>query len=68
VSERLLFNSAIFIFDIHRFTFEWKVAFYLAHLAKGNVSEDIKKSSNQKQELPVEAMFVNGSGQNEHSL
>ena len=27
-----------------------------------------KKSSNQKQELPVVAMFVNESGQNEHSL
>ena len=25
----------------------------------------IKKSTNQKQKLPVEAMFVNGSGQNE---
>ena len=24
--------------------------------------EDFKKSSNQKQELPVAAMFVNGSG------
>jgi hypothetical protein len=27
-----------------------------------------KKSTNQKQELPVEAMFVNGSGRNEQSL
>ena len=27
-----------------------------------------QKSTNQKQELPVVAMFVNGSGQNEHSL
>jgi hypothetical protein len=26
------------------------------------------KSANQKQELPVAAMFVNGSGQNEQSL
>ena len=26
------------------------------------------KSANQKQELPVAAMFVNGSGQNVHSL
>jgi hypothetical protein len=25
--------------------------------------EDLKKSANQKQELPVVAMFVNGSGQ-----
>jgi hypothetical protein len=30
--------------------------------------EDLKKSANQKQELPVLAMFVNGSGQNEQSL
>ena len=30
--------------------------------------EDFKKSANQKQELPVVAMFVNRSGQNEQSL
>jgi hypothetical protein len=30
--------------------------------------EDFKKSTNQKQELPMVAMFVDGSGQNEHSL
>jgi hypothetical protein len=30
--------------------------------------EDLKKSANQKQELLVVAMFVNGSGQNEQSL
>jgi hypothetical protein len=30
--------------------------------------EDFKKSANQKQELPMAAMFANGSGQNEHSL
>jgi hypothetical protein len=30
--------------------------------------EDFKKSSNQKQELPVAAMFVNELGQNEQSL
>jgi hypothetical protein len=30
--------------------------------------EDLKKSSNQKQELSVVAMFVNGSGQNVQSL
>jgi hypothetical protein len=30
--------------------------------------EDLKKSANQKQELPVVAMFFNGSGRNEHSL
>jgi hypothetical protein len=30
--------------------------------------EEFKKSANQKQESPVVAMFVNGSGQNEQSL
>jgi hypothetical protein len=30
--------------------------------------EDLKKSVNQKQELPVVAMFVNGSGRNKQSL
>ena len=30
--------------------------------------EDFLKSANQKRELPVAAMFVNGSGQNEQSL
>ena len=30
--------------------------------------EDFEKSANQKQELPVAAMFVNGSGHNDHSL
>jgi hypothetical protein len=35
---------------------------------RGFRGEDLKKSANQKQELPMAAMFVNGSGQNEHSL
>jgi hypothetical protein len=30
--------------------------------------EDFKKSANQKQELSMVAMFVNGSERNEHSL
>jgi hypothetical protein len=30
----------------------------------GARGEDFKKSANQKQELPMVAMFVNGSGQN----
>jgi hypothetical protein len=30
--------------------------------------EDFFKSANQKQELPMAAMFVNGSGQNGQSL
>jgi hypothetical protein len=29
--------------------------------------EEFKKSANQKQESPVAAMFVNGSGRNEQS-
>jgi hypothetical protein len=37
------------------------------HLAK-RFREDLKKLANQKQELPVAATFVNGSGQNEQSL
>jgi hypothetical protein len=38
------------------------------HLAKRFRGEDLFKSANQKQELPVVAMFVNGSGQNVQSL
>jgi hypothetical protein len=34
----------------------------------GSRGKDFKKSTNQKQELPMAAMFVNGSGQNEQSL
>jgi hypothetical protein len=30
--------------------------------------EDLKKSVNQKQELPMAAVFVNGSGRIEHYL
>ena len=30
--------------------------------------EDFKKLANQKQELPVTGMFVNGSGQSEQTL
>ena len=30
--------------------------------------EEFKKSANQKQELPMATMFVDGSGQNEQSL
>ena len=42
-----------------KFRFIWPSGF------KG---EAFKKSAIQKQELPVAAMFVNESGQNEHSL
>ena len=34
----------------------------------GFTGEDLKKSANQKQELPMVAMFVDGLGQNEQSL
>jgi hypothetical protein len=36
--------------------------------SSGFRGEDFKKSANQKQELPVAAIFVNGSGRNEQSL
>ena len=42
-----------------KFRFIWPCAFR---------GEDFFKSANQKQELPVAAMFVNGSGQNGYSL
>jgi hypothetical protein len=38
------------------------------HLAKRFQRRRFFKSANQKQELPVVAMFVNGSGRNEQSL
>ena len=38
------------------------------HLAKQFQRRRFKKSANQKQELPVAAMFVNGSEQNEQYL
>jgi hypothetical protein len=42
-----------------KFRFIWLVGFR---------GEGLKKSANQKQELPVAAMFVIGSGQNVQSL
>jgi hypothetical protein len=42
-----------------KFRFIWRSGFR---------GEGLNKSANQKQELPVAAMFVNGSGQNEQSL
>ena len=42
-----------------KFRFIWRSGFR---------GEDFQKSTNQKQELPVVAMFVNGSGQNEQYL
>jgi hypothetical protein len=40
----------------------------LVHLAKWFQRRRFKKSANQKQELPVVTMFVNGSGQYEQTL
>ena len=40
----------------------------LIHLAKRFQRRFFQKSTNQKQEWPVVAMFVNGSGQNVQSL
>jgi hypothetical protein len=42
-----------------KFQFIWESGFR---------GEELLESANQKQELPVAAMFVNGSGQNEQSL
>jgi hypothetical protein len=42
-----------------KFQFIWQSSFR---------GEDFFKAYNQNQELPVAAMFVNGSGQNEQSL
>ena len=42
-----------------KFRFIWKSGFR---------GQDFQKSTNQKQELPVAAMFVNGSGRNEQSI
>jgi hypothetical protein len=42
-----------------KFRFIWQSGFR---------GEDLKKSANQKQELPMVAMFVDGLGQNEQSL
>ena len=42
-----------------KFLFIWQSGFR---------EEDFQKSTNQKQELPVAAIFVNGSGRNEQSL
>ena len=42
-----------------KFRFIWQSGFR---------GEDLFKSANQKQELPMAAMFVNGSEQNEQSL
>jgi hypothetical protein len=46
-------------YQLTKFRFIWSSGFR---------GEDFFKSANQKQELPVVAMFVNGSGRNEQSL
>ena len=60
VCKRIGTKWAIFIEDLPRmlstkFQFIWPSGFR---------GEDLKKSANQKQELPMAAMFVNGLGQN----
>ena len=40
----------------------------LGSFGQGFRGEDFKKAANQKQELPMAAIFVNGSGRNEQSL
>jgi hypothetical protein len=40
----------------------------MSRLTSGFREEDLKKSANQKKKLPMAAMFVNGSEQNEQSL
>ena len=64
VCQRIGTKLAIFIEDLPwmlptKFRFIWPSGFR---------GEDLKKSANQKQKLPVVAMFVNGSGRNEQSL
>ena len=44
-----------------RFRFIW-------HSGFKSEEKIVQKSTNQKQELPVAAMFINGSERNEHSL
>jgi hypothetical protein len=43
----------------------FKMNKFLDHLAKGNVEPLPTLGVNQKQELSMTAMYVNGSGQNE---
>ena len=64
ISERIGMKWAIFVEELPwmiptKFRFIWSSGFR---------EEDFFKSANQKQELPVVAMFVKGSGQNEQSL
>ena len=40
----------------------------LGSFGQGFRGEDFKKAANQKQELPMAAIFVHGSGRNEQSL
>ena len=53
------FHRGLPIDDSYKFLFIWPSGFR---------GEDLFKSVNQKQELPVVVMFVNGSGRNEESL
>jgi hypothetical protein len=64
LGRKHLTKLAIFIEDLPwmlptKFRFIWPSGFR---------EEDLFKSVNQKQELPVVAMFVNGLGRNQQSL
>jgi hypothetical protein len=48
--------------------FSLRAILFFSSRQSGFRGEDFFKSANQKQELPVVAMFVNGSGRNEQSL
>jgi uncharacterized membrane protein len=39
-----------------------------SHQISVHLAKHFQKKTNQKQELPMAAMFVNGSGQNEQSI
>ena len=56
-NEQFFIEDLPYIFPT-KFQFIWLSGF----------REDFKKSANQKQELPMAAMFVDGSGQNEQFL
>ena len=63
VQARVIFLLTVQARVIFLFTVQARVIFLLTDQEK-----IFQKSTNQKQELPVVAMFVNRSGQNEHSL
>jgi hypothetical protein len=68
-SLKMLISSRSVIKHGHHRQFLFLIGWFLKNLLLCNrLGEDIFKSANQKQELPMEAMFVNGSEINEQSL